>query len=198
MRRLFQRYEKFAIFHEREGRPVPIVGDAAIAAAAIGDGRLIPLIILDTTDRPDLDELIRVHEYLPPGDVDIQWAVLPGAVGKIALVLSFKRPIRVVAILEFDIVKEGFLIDQILRARILYLQSGRPGGRFVTNQNAPKIFVEVPDTGIRGQWDKLFHKYVAAHLKAQGLSRHQARSAARQTIREFRDFGQFRMMANKD
>ena len=34
----------------------------------------IPLVILDTTDRLDLEEFIRVHQYHGPGDVDSQWA----------------------------------------------------------------------------------------------------------------------------
>jgi len=39
--------------HEREKDAVRIVADGAIAHPGIGDGRLIPLVILDTSVRPD-------------------------------------------------------------------------------------------------------------------------------------------------
>src|SRR5215211_2465303 len=74
--------------------------------------------------------------------------------------------------------------SQILTARVFYLQSGRPGDRYITNPSAPRIFVEVPDTGVRGHWDKLFHKRVAKHMRAKGLGRQQAKSAAAQAIQE--------------
>lgn len=57
---------------EHEKRAVTIVADAGIAVDGIGGGRLIPLLILDTTDRPDLEELIRVHQHLTPGDVKFE------------------------------------------------------------------------------------------------------------------------------
>jgi hypothetical protein len=191
--RLFRRYGKIPLHNEREKRPVTIVGDAAIAAASIGDGRLIPLIIIDTSDRPDLNELIRVHEHLPPGDVDVQWGVLPGSVDRIALVLSFKKPVEAIAVLEFNIVEQGILVDQILTAKILYLQSGQPGDRFITNPAASRIFIEIPDTGFRERWDKLFHKRVTKDMRTKGLSRQEARQAASQAIREMREFGRLRM-----
>ena len=50
---------------------VPIVADAAIASGAVGDGRLIPLVILDTTNRPDLVDLFTAHDKMLPGDADL-------------------------------------------------------------------------------------------------------------------------------
>lgn len=193
--RLFRRYRDFPLHNEREKQPVPIVGDAAIASAQIADGRLIPLVIIDTSERPELNELIRIHEHLPPGDVKIQWGIRAGTTGRVALILSFVRPIETVAILEFDIVKQGILVDQILVAQIFYLQSGLPGDRYVTNPMAPKIFVEVSDTGFRDNWDRLFHKHVAKEMRTKGLSRQHAKRAANQAIREMRNFGQLRMKA---
>ena len=49
--------------------PVPILADAAIATEKIGNGKLIPVLILDTSERPDVAELIRIHAHLPQGDV---------------------------------------------------------------------------------------------------------------------------------
>jgi hypothetical protein len=191
--RLFRRYGKIPLHSEQERRPVPIVGDAAIAAAPIADGRLIPLLIIDTSDRDDLNELIRIHEHLPPGDVDFQWGVPPGSTDRVALVLSFKKPIETVAILEFDIVAQGILVEQILTAMVLYLQSGRPGDRLKTTPGASRIFVEVSDTGFRKHWDKIFLKRLTKEMKTKGLSNQQAKLAASTAIEEMRAIVQLRI-----
>ena len=190
---LFRRYGKIPLHNEQEGRPVPIVGDAAIAAAPFGDGRLVPLLIIDTTDRPNLAEFIRIQEHLPPGDVNIQWGVPPGSKDRVALVLSFKSPIEAVAILEFDIVTQGILVDQILTAKVLYLQSGRPGDRFKTTIDATRIFVEVPNTGFRKKWNKLFHKRLAKDMRTKGLGNQQAKQAAADAIELMRGVGRLRI-----
>jgi hypothetical protein len=75
-------------------------------------GQLVPLVILDTSDRPDIDELIRVHGTPQhPGDVKIQWVELAGHKGFIALILTFLRPSEATVIIEFDIVKQGVLVE---------------------------------------------------------------------------------------
>ena len=191
--RIFHRNKEFLFHNKREKKLIPIVGDAAIASEKIGDGRLVPLIIIDTSDRPELSELIRVHQHLPPGDVEVQWGQVQGATGRVVLVLSFRKPVETVAILDFDIIKQGILVDQILTARFFYLQSGQPGDRFITNPTAPRIFVEVPDTHFREHWDKLFHKQITKYMRTKGFARKQAKQAAIQAIKQMRDFGRFRM-----
>ena len=73
-----------------ETKPVRIVADAAIATRNLNEDRLIPLVILDTTERPDIEELIRIHAYITPGDVMIQWAKLKNSEGTIVLILFQK------------------------------------------------------------------------------------------------------------
>jgi hypothetical protein len=191
--RLKPRYAKFPIHNLREARPLRIVADAAIATTILGEGRLIPLVILDTTDRADVEELIRVHQHLSPGDAECQWGSLDHFKGKLALMLTFKRPAELVMILEFDIVKQGILVDQTLTARGVYLQSGRDGDRFLSNPDAPKILVEIPDTGFHEFWNQLFHDHIMKQMRKRGLSRKQAKEAATELIKKMREFGQFRL-----
>ena len=181
------------IHKEEEKRPVRIVADAALATGNVGDGRLIPLVILDTTERPDLEEFIRVHQFFSPGDVTSQWGKLERFAATVALFLSFKRPAELVAILEFDIVTQGCLVEQILIAGGLYLQAGREGDRLLKNPNAPKVLVEIPDTGYRRYWNHPFHQHITKHMRKRGLGRRQAKEAASQFIKKWREFGQFRM-----
>jgi hypothetical protein len=67
MLRIWKRSARQAFPYRILGPPVPIVADAAIATDVVGDGRFIPLVILDTVDRPDIAEIIELQEKVPPG-----------------------------------------------------------------------------------------------------------------------------------
>jgi hypothetical protein len=176
-----------------EARVVPIVGDAAIATPGVGHGRLIPLIILDTTSRPDLAEVIKAQVHLPAGEVIVQWGVLPKRHDHIVLFLEFQRPTERAAVVEFNIVKQGILVEHILQSNGLYIQAGKPGDRLKHDLNQPKMLIEVPDTGIRTRWDKLYFDAVVDRARKDGLSRRDAKEAARVFIGEIRELAKFRM-----
>src|SRR6478735_1040359 len=59
---------KIELTDAREAVPIPIVSDAAMGTVGIAEGRIIPVLIVDTTLRPDIDDLVRAHEHLGPGD----------------------------------------------------------------------------------------------------------------------------------
>lgn len=175
-----------------EAKPIPIVGDAAIATQQMGDGRLIVLLIVDTSERADLQELIRLHALLPPGDVGCQWGSLKSD-AQVALILNFIRPAEMTAILEFDVVEQGCLVEQILHSNGLYLQAGKPGDKIRTTLDAPRIFIEVPDTRFRPIWDRIFRKHLTKYARLDGVSRQEARNRVAAWIKEWRKFGNFRV-----
>ena len=84
---------------------------------------------------------------------------------------------------------------RFLQQRFFTSRPEDPRDRFITKPSAPKIFVGVPDTGIREHWNKLFHKRLAKDMRAKGLGRQQAKRAAAQTIADMRAFGRLRMKA---
>ncbi|MGE4337019.1 MAG: hypothetical protein AB7E55_13725 [Pigmentiphaga sp.] len=180
---------------KHEAVPLRIVGDAAIASSVIGDGRLIPLLILETSERPDLEELIRVHQHLPPGDVNSQWGHVEGSEGTVHLLLAFKKPMEIVVIVEFDILRHASLVDQVLLAKACYLQAGREGDRLIHNPDAAKIIMEIPDTGFQEAWDEMYFKSTVKRMRADGLSRAEAKQAAKLYIDQWRTFGRMRMGA---
>ena len=152
------------------------------------------MLLLDTSDRPDIEELIRVHESLGPGDVKTQWGQVEGHDGTVALFLTFIRPMEILMVLEFDIVKQGILVQQTLTGQGIYLtKAGQEDDRFVRNPDRPKVLAEVPDTGFRQTWDDVFHKHLAKDFRARGLSRSDSRRAARSAIEGLRRFGTLRM-----
>jgi hypothetical protein len=178
-----------------EAQPVRIVADAGISIRGLCGGRMVPLLILDTSDRPDVEEFIRVHQAFDAGDVNIQWGQLEGHAGTVALFLTFIRPSELAVILEFDIVKQGILVEQALSGQGLYIQAGREGDRFMADPGCPKVLLEVGDTGLgfRKIWDDLFHKHLEKHFRGNGLRRSESRRAARAAIGELRRFGSFRL-----
>ena len=182
------------LHHPREKNALKIVGDGAIAHPMIGEGRLIPVVILDTTDRPDLEEHIRLHQYISPGDVTVQWGQVIGHEDTISLILSLSRPSEMIAIIEFDLERNhGVLIEQVLASKALYIQHGREGDRLKYTMEVPKVILEVLDTGFRDTWDQIHTRYVTAKLKSEGLNRATAKREAKRLIEEIRSFSAMRV-----
>jgi len=182
--------------HEREARPVRIVNDALMSTRGRHGGRLLPLLLLDTTDRPDIVEFIRLHESFVSGDVNIQWGKVEaeGHKGTAALFLSSIRPMELFMLLEFNIARQGFLVEQILIGQGVYLAKAEgEDDRLIKNVDRPKVLVEVPDTGFKDTWDDKFHKYVAEDFRNRGLSRSESRKASRSVIEEWRKLGSLKM-----
>ena len=174
-------------------KPVPIVGDAAIATPTLGEGRLIPVLIIDTSGRPDIDDLVRLLRRPPLGDVTSQWGRLHWHKKTLALILTFERPSKVLVILEFDVTEQGILVDSILTAKALFLQPGRKGDRLFTTFDSPRILVEVPARDLKAEWDKLWPKAVAKKLKKMGLKRQDAKKGASTAISLMREVEAVRM-----
>jgi hypothetical protein len=187
------RKRTFNCSNQKEATPVAIVADASISTRGTVEGRLIPLLILDTSARPDIVELVRISRIQPPGDVVCQWGQLMGSNDSVALFLSFKRPVELFMVLQFEIVRQGILVDQILNSHAVYIQPGKDGDRYITTIDNQRILIEVPDTHFQPEWDRLFLKHLALDMRKKGLQRQQAKQAARRLIEELRQLGKFRM-----
>jgi hypothetical protein len=179
----------------RERHPVRIVSDAVVSTRGTYGGRLLLVLMLDTTDRPDIEEFIRLHQGMGPGDVNVQWGQVDGHDGTAALFLKFIRPMDLFMVLEFEIAKRGFMVDQILTGQGLYIcKANGNDDRLMKDPDRPKVIVEVPDTGFAETWDKLFHKQLAKGLQeVHHLGRAEARRGAHSVIAEWRKLGRFRM-----
>lgn len=196
MRLAFRQGQKFRVNHAHEAKAVPIAGDAAIATPEVANGKLVPLLILDTRERPDLTEAIKNHVSFPEGDVITAWGKLFDTRDDVVLMLRFLRPTEVIAVIEFELPKRGILIEHILMSKALYLQAGKPGDRLKHNMELPKMIVEVPDTGFRPLWDKLYTKSITKEFRINGLNRAEAKSASKIYIEEIRKMGEIRMREN--
>ena len=172
---------------------VLVVGDAAIAGET-AEGRMVPLLILDTSERPDIDEIIRVHSYLSPGDVTSNWGSIDRNPDLVGLVLDFVRPMATRVAICFSIEKQAILVDAALRAKAMYIQSGRPGDRYIHDPDRPKLIIELPEGEFHSEWEAIFlnrmTNYFSRKLK---LSKKRAYPVARDMLDELRKVTWFRM-----
>lgn len=171
---------------------LPVIADAAIASFDNADGKMIPLIIVDARERPDISELVRIHQYLPPGDVIYQWVKIYNRIGKVGLFITFQRPSESKALIEFDVVKQGVVVDMIMFARGVYFQTGQPGDRYKNKMDEPKILIEVGDLGFDDTWNVIWEQALTTHIKKMGNSRN-ALTLAREHISELRKYREFRI-----
>lgn len=173
---------------------VPIVADGSIAAGSVADGRMLPLVIIDTTNRSDLDELVRLHDHLPPGDVTFRWSEVVDNDDQVALVLEFVRPVEARAILVFSIEHEGILVDAALSGAGMYLQPGRPGDRLKHDLQRPKILVEIPADDFRDRWEKIvLRRLTKVVRRGRRMPRGQARQLAAEWLDRSRELSHYRM-----
>lgn len=188
------RLDKIRLNHSREKTPTPIVGDGGLANAQITDGLLLPVLILDTRQRPDIDEFIRLHDGATKGDVTCRWAQIRLSPHVFSLVLDFDRPARIVVVLDFDLRKDhAVLVEQILASRALILQAGRPGDRLKHDLNRPKVIVGIPELGVADHWSRLLLNYVRVRSRRRGLRGEEAKRAVDAYISRLRELAGFNM-----
>lgn len=189
-----QRTVEVKLNRPEESIPVPIIADASISTRGLHGGRLLPLLLLDTSKRQEMAEFIRFQNTLGPGDVHFQWGKIDGHQGTVAIFLSFVRPIEVFAILEFEIVRQGILVEQALTGQGIYLANAEgPDDRLIKNPDRPKVLVELPDTGFQDNWNRIFRKHVTQHFRDEGMGFFESRRASKSVIEELQRLGGMRM-----
>ncbi len=174
--------------HPSEADPVPIAGDGMVATGIQSYGRWIPVLILDTSSRPDIETLVRAHGELGPGDAISGWTFktrLGFGLAAPKLVLRFTKPSQCIVMVEFDLEKQGILVDQILWAKGVYLQPGRPGDRLATTFDTPRILVEVTANGaFAKRFRSARKKALFRSFRDKGMSRTDAKNAVGALLRE--------------
>lgn len=188
---------KIPISHELETIPVPVVSDAIMATTGVGDGRMIPVVILDTSKRPDIDDMIRAHMITGNGDARSAW-MKKGRRERsvIRLLIEVQQPSQCRMFIQFDIARQGGLVDQIVQKQGLYLQAGRPGDRFSNNLQVPRILLEVPSRHFLREWESMYRENMEKRFRQQGFKRRDARIKAGEFIQEFRQAFEPRMPDN--
>jgi hypothetical protein len=173
---------------------VEIAGNGAIAGP-YAHGVFVPVLILDTTLHPGVAEAIRQQAMAPAGDVLVQWGKIDG---EIALALRFVRPVSTTAVIKFEFDHHAILVDLILSARLVYLQSGKPGDRIKHDVDKTKMVVQVDESGFDAEWEEYYLSRQTSRFRLAGMKQRLARIAARETLVELRKFGSVRLLNDKN
>ena len=177
----------FGVSQEVETRPAKIVSEPGRAYMRPEDGKLIPLVWIDTSERPDIEALLASYKPDTIGDVTIQWGRRDEAPkGTVTLFIRFIAPVELLLILDFEVVRQGMVVDEILRTRELYLQGIRPTTQADAQIRSPKVRVVVPDTRFGPIWEELLIDELAQQSKALGATERHARLIAQESIRRWR------------
>lgn len=184
----------FAYRHALELEPVPIHWDAAISTQLVGGGRLIPLLILNCSLRPDIVDMIVGHRDLGGGEVQSGW-VCPTRfkTTPVQLVLELAGPVRCLIKLEFELPRRGAIVDSIVASQGLYLQAGRDGDRLVSTMGEPRVLVEVPSGDFRSEWERVLMRSLVADGRDRGLSRWESKANAAAFLKSWRKFTSLRL-----
>ena len=166
--------------------PLQIVGDGAIAMPDIGDGRLIPVVIVDCDSRRDLYDLVLAHEDSLPGDVSITWFRKILSKKSVFLILKFKKPVESECVIEFDIGKYGGTVDLIINARAFYFQPKDSGTIVSKSLDKPKIIIEVPSETKLDDWDSILANHLVKKFIKQGATKKEAHEAAKTHLENWR------------
>ncbi len=164
-----------------------IVGDGVIGTSKTADGRLIPVLILDTREKKDLENLVKIHEQISVGEVTSVWGYKRFNHKFVTLVLQFKAPVELKIAILFNVIKHSSLIDGIMISRAVYIQPGSPGDTVSDNIYAPKIVVEIPARTTFEKWDSILKKAVTKKLKKEGVGKKALKSATEEYISIRRD-----------
>lgn len=155
---------------------VPVVGDGAISTSKWGEGRLIPVVIVDVSNNFELRNLIDVHQHTPPGDVETTWARKRFDDKYIFLKMEFFRPVSTTIYLPFRLSGYADLVGGIIKSRAMYLQPHESGRSVSDGVNNPKILVEV--AAVFEQWVDVYRKTMVKRYRALKHSKKDALNLA--------------------
>jgi hypothetical protein len=177
---------------------VPVVADGGIAHPMFADRRMIPTLIVDCENCPQLVDLVRIHKDTPPGDVKSVWcwASLIGR-REVYLNLEFVKPLALVTTIKFDVRTQGGLVEGILLTHAFYLQPASEAAKVSEGVGKPLIVVEVPQNVKPPGWAKAHLTQLVKRYVHLGYSRAQASDAAKEHIARAREFWSISMRPPK-
>lgn len=173
---------------------IHVIADGMIGAVGVGEGRMLAVLVLDTGNRPDIDELVRIHGVTPEGgDAGCRWALPDREADPVVLRVAFFKPMTVHFDIAFDLPRQAALVDLIVATKGMYIQPGRPGDGFAKNFDNPRLQAEVLAEMPSERWESILRSRVAADFRREGVPRARAKVLAAEQIDNWRELMAFRI-----
>ena len=177
---------RFSVPQEVETRPAKVVSEPGRAYMRPEDGKHVPLVWIDTCERPDIESMFALYKPETIGDVAIQWGRRDGAPKRtVTLFIRFIAPVELLLVLDFEVVRQSLVVDGILRAREMYLQGVGPAETDPQIRSS-RVRVVVPDTKFDLIWEELLIDELAQQSRVLGATDRHARLIAQESIRRWR------------
>lgn len=149
---------------------VQVANDAMIMNRDECDGKMLPVVILDTENHPNVDEFIKIHRTCAEGEVKYAWGMTEDK-KYINLYINSISPIETSFIIEFEASNKYALVDRIVETNLLILQSGKKGDRITFTWDKDRILLEIPDTGFEEYWSDLKKEIQRKHFLSKGIKK---------------------------
>lgn len=192
-----KRKRYLSLQNKKHSIPLSIVGDGAIVSRVFNSGKMCPLVIVDTKNRPDVERLIKVHEQIDEGDVTLQWLQISDRNKYFTLHIQVHNPIECDILIDFEIYKHAILVEAALLSKAVFIQAGKEGDRPMTTSSAPKIYINMSETNTLEIWRPLLLKTVIKHFRRGGLERSDAEKKAEAYVSYMRSIVELRFPAGK-
>jgi hypothetical protein len=152
----------------KEKMPVPILEARITSSPEVKNGKKIPVLILDTTSRPDFENYVRFHLLQKTGECKSSWGRTPTTKeSNLTLVLQFLSPSRCIVLVEFELKKDWGIIDQIIQNEAVWLCPARSGEKLEEIFDLQRLLlVEFSSREFALEWEKI----LVLTLKNQGLT----------------------------
>lgn len=158
---------------------VDIVADGSIGSPLQANGLQVPVLVLDTSQRQDLDDVFHAHsfEHLNNGDVRTIWSSQTNG-NWVGLEINFERPVETRAIIRFSVPHYSALVHLALSSQAVIIHPGQPGSKFKDvhfpeesdGSQTPKqggLFLNVPHGGFEQVWEKMYRKQLFKYFKKE-------------------------------
>lgn len=165
-----------------------------IANPELGEGRLIPALVLDSDKDNGLRELLDLHKTTSSGDITVQWGSPLSQYIKPKvwhLIIEFSQPMEFNFEIEFDLYNDYPLIDAIYQSRALYISQGKVGEKVSMKQD-DMILMEVVDTETDALWNLTLTKILNKRLRKNGVPKHLIKSEMEKHLKEMRQILTYR------
>jgi|GEM_PF-588008 hypothetical protein len=172
-----------------------VIADGILSIPNFADGRLIPGILIDVKDNLKIPEIIKLHDSLPPGDVEYHWAKKTFHPESLLLKINYKAPMQAQFAIEFLIPRRFAVIEGIIQSRSVYLALGKEGDKFSDNIDNGMVF-EVPDMGIDKDWEKVLIRTLIKKNRKEGYNKRDSVIVAREQAKILKERWRFRRPFN--
>ena len=170
--------------------PIYIVQEEGLVANRdYAEGRFLPAIVVSSDTDNYLKEIIEIHNSIPSGDIEIQWAGLIEPffnINKWILNIKFNIPIKYEMNIVFSLKDHYHLIDAILQSKGLLISYGSKGDKVSSIKK--RISLEIPMTGVAAKWENLLKKIIRKIYQKHRIPKSDLNRCIEEHIKAMREF----------